>query len=49
MRTHTRVAVIDDWQNAASGLKAKTVARAKAAAYAAQTLLERAEKGMMMQ
>lgn len=36
-------------ENAVTGLKATTVARAKAAAYAARTLLERAEKGMMMQ
>jgi len=35
-------------ENAALGLKATTLARAQAAGYAAQSLLQRAEKSMMM-
>ena len=35
-------------ENAALGLKAMTLARAQAAGYAAQSLLQRAEKSMMM-
>jgi hypothetical protein len=35
-------------ENAALGLKAPGLAKAKAAGWAAQSLLERAEKGMMM-